>query len=430
MPNLAQKMLLDMRAERIQRMGIQMPRGALKTPRTVENAYAVKLRAYQKEVNKQLMEVLEPLIDTYRQDATTAEIEATTEAAERAITAAIAGGAVLSGIVSNQGTNITQANDKKYSADFYTALGFNSIPPDQVNEALNSWKTENVKLIKGVNDDQIKSIETLLLRSSRDGTNKGTLTQEIQKTMRSSVKRATLIAVDQTLKLDGQIDRFKQTEAGVSHFIWRTAGDERVRPKHRALNGNKYSWKTGANGIYPKQEVRCRCWAEPSFEEILGPEFKAAPAQPIKAPMPKKPKKKKAPKPKTTAPKPETPKVKTPKVKPTKPTPKAPTQAEQTQKLRKELEERKAQNEKLRETLKTQEQKNKKLLSDLKDTEKAQREAERNKEKAKQIEKDAKKKLTSIKGKLKRAEFGKAPSVTTEDLNEVQSAIDDLKGLL
>lgn len=291
MPNLAQKMLNDMRADKIQQAGIRVPTRELKTSRTLENQYAVKLRAYQKEINKQLLEVLQPIINTYRQDATTQEIEATTKVAQEVITNAILTGAVLSNVVSTQGSNILSASDKKYSADMFTVMGFNSTDPDITSQMIDSWKTENVKLIKGVNDDQIKSIETLLLRAGREGTNKSNLTSEIQKIMKSSVKRATLIAVDQVLKLDGQIDRMKQTEAGVSHFIWRTAGDERVRPKHRALNGKKFSWKTGADGLYPKQEVRCRCWAEPSFEEILGPEYKAAPAQPIKEPMPKKAKK-------------------------------------------------------------------------------------------------------------------------------------------
>lgn len=283
-------MLNDMRADKIQQAGIRVPTRELKTSRTLENQYAVKLRAYQKEINKQLLEVLQPIINTYRQDATTQEIEATTEVAQGVITNAILTGAVLSNVVSTQGTGILSASDKKYSADIFTVMGFNSTDPDITSQMVDSWKTENVKLIKGVNDDQIKSIETLLLRAGREGTNKSNLTSEIQKIMKSSVKRATLIAVDQTLKLDGQIDRMKQTEAGVSHFIWRTAGDERVRPKHRAYNGKKYSWKTGADGVYPKQEVRCRCWAEPSFEEILGPEYKAAPPQPIKEPLPKKPK--------------------------------------------------------------------------------------------------------------------------------------------
>ncbi len=43
------------------------------------------------------------------------------------------------------------------------------------------------------------------------------------------------------------------------HYIWRTAGDERVRPEHAALNGTIRNWSESPN---PTEEYNCRCYAE------------------------------------------------------------------------------------------------------------------------------------------------------------------------
>ena len=270
MLNLAQKMLLDMRVQSIRDRNINIPKIQQPKTRLLEMSYAAKLRSYQREINRNLMEVLEPLIVTYLQDATTEQIETVTEVASEKIGDYILDGAFLTYIVTDQSRKISEYNDRRWSAPLFAAVGFNAI---RSAEMLNSWTVENIKLIKGVNDEQTKKIETLLLRSDREGMQPGGLTKEIRKIMKSTLSRATLIATDQTLKLNGQIDRMKQTESGVRKFRWRTWGDQQVRPEHQRRNGKIYTWRRGADGEFPGQPVRCRCWAEPDFSEILGEEF-------------------------------------------------------------------------------------------------------------------------------------------------------------
>lgn len=50
------------------------------------------------------------------------------------------------------------------------------------------------------------------------------------------------------------------TEAPQGYYIWRTAGDERVRPEHAQYNGTKRAWNDSPN---PGEDFNCRCWAEP-----------------------------------------------------------------------------------------------------------------------------------------------------------------------
>ncbi len=74
---------------------------------------------------------------------------------------------------------------------------------------------------------------------------------------------AALIARDQVSKLNGQLNRARQTAAGITSFVWETQDDSRVRPEHRALDGRRFTWADGAGGVYPGQPVQCRCWARP-----------------------------------------------------------------------------------------------------------------------------------------------------------------------
>jgi SPP1 gp7 family putative phage head morphogenesis protein len=80
-----------------------------------------------------------------------------------------------------------------------------------------------------------------------------------------SDNRAKLIARDQTAKLNSDLNRFRQDQAGVDKYVWRTSQDERVRARHRGLEGKVYEWgePTGAeDGLPPGQPIQCRCVAQ------------------------------------------------------------------------------------------------------------------------------------------------------------------------
>ncbi len=58
--------------------------------------------------------------------------------------------------------------------------------------------------------------------------------------------------------LDTLNDALTDTPQG--YYIWRTAGDERVRPEHAQYNGTKRAWSDSPD---PGEDFNCRCWAEP-----------------------------------------------------------------------------------------------------------------------------------------------------------------------
>ncbi len=50
-----------------------------------------------------------------------------------------------------------------------------------------------------------------------------------------------------------------------THYIWRTSGDEKVRPSHAANNGKIFAWKNPPATGHPGQDYNCRCWADPYY---------------------------------------------------------------------------------------------------------------------------------------------------------------------
>lgn len=60
-------------------------------------------------------------------------------------------------------------------------------------------------------------------------------------------------------------------------YIWRTSGDDKVRPDHKALNWTVRNWE---NSPDPGEEINCRCWAWPVEEGLrpVYPEFLLIPA--------------------------------------------------------------------------------------------------------------------------------------------------------
>jgi SPP1 gp7 family putative phage head morphogenesis protein len=63
--------------------------------------------------------------------------------------------------------------------------------------------------------------------------------------------------------------QLKAKERFSSHYIWRTQGDERVRPEHAARDGQVFSWDDPAISP-PGTEFGCRCIAVP-YHGIFDP---------------------------------------------------------------------------------------------------------------------------------------------------------------
>lgn len=82
-------------------------------------------------------------------------------------------------------------------------------------------------------------------------------------------EHAAFIARDQVGKLQGQSTAARQQSLGLTRFVWRTAGDERVRDEHVDRDGEVYEYDDPPDGELPGEPINCRCTAEPVFEDVL-----------------------------------------------------------------------------------------------------------------------------------------------------------------
>jgi SPP1 gp7 family putative phage head morphogenesis protein len=124
-------------------------------------------------------------------------------------------------------------------------------------QAMDVVLEENVGLIKSIPDHLFDDVEKLVSTSLLQGTRVEELALQIFARFAVTENRAMLIARDQVGKWQGNLNRFRQLDAGITEYEWLTVGDERVRPTHRARDGKRYSW--AGPETKPGQEVQCRC---------------------------------------------------------------------------------------------------------------------------------------------------------------------------
>lgn len=74
------------------------------------------------------------------------------------------------------------------------------------------------------------------------------------------------IPVEQTL-LDFEL-KAKEDENPTTHYIWRTRGDQNVRPEHARNNGKTFAWDSPPDTGHPGEDFGCRCEAEPYYPAI------------------------------------------------------------------------------------------------------------------------------------------------------------------
>lgn len=171
---------------------------------------------------------------------------------------------------------LVYANAKRETARQLGAIGIAPVTNNiYTPQLLSSFVKENVGLVKSVGADQLPVLEQMVTGAFR----RGTRVEQLQKDLRAKLgltrARASLIANDQVLKLQGEFTRVEQTNAGIRGYIWRTVKDGRVRDFHRGLEGTKQSWskppvvsKDGRQA-HPGGDYRCRCFAEPDIDTLV-----------------------------------------------------------------------------------------------------------------------------------------------------------------
>ncbi|MEJ8308593.1 phage minor head protein [Agrobacterium larrymoorei] len=177
----------------------------------------------------------------------------------------------LTRVATNTVNRILDLEAQRHTSTFIDtarrALGINLaavVQQEDLADYLVTAAARNASLITGLADDTIKRIQQTVYQNSIAGDSVTTLRKALVQDFGISDRRAKLIARDQTAKLTSDLNRIRQEQAGVTSYKWTTSHDERVRERHKQLDGRAYKWgqATGAEGgLPPGQPINCRCIA-------------------------------------------------------------------------------------------------------------------------------------------------------------------------
>lgn len=145
-----------------------------------------------------------------------------------------------------------------------------------LNDRMAAFVKENVDLITKWPDALKTQAEEIIMRGARTGTAPSEIESELRDRIDVVEGRYDMIARDQVNKFNGQLSRIRHEDLGITRYTWDTSHDERVRPMHRELEGEVFSYDdppiTNPQGERnnPGEDYNCRCADIPYIEDIVG----------------------------------------------------------------------------------------------------------------------------------------------------------------
>lgn len=253
-------------------------------PRGAELQYRTELLKLLGEIETQVEESILPIVrravDQTRQrrpdaagarfDAPADDVTSATDRIRERLASTLLSPESLRASAGAIAQNISVFNRGQLNRVFEATVGI-GLPSTEpgLTDLLRGFIQDNARLITSLATDTISQIEGSVLRGLRRGQTNSDIAASIRNATGVSARRARLIARDQVASLNGELTQIRQTRMGVSEYIWRTSGDERVRDEHQALDGTRHSWANPPAGGHPGEPINCRCVAEPVLDDIF-----------------------------------------------------------------------------------------------------------------------------------------------------------------
>lgn len=234
-----------------------------KPSKTAEDQYSLALRRLVREwakvVRKEVLPAAKAVTAGTRQDAKDPKGagKKLSAAAKRLANASSVGKAI------DKAAKTTDKHTRKE----LIKLGISPDKTPGLTKLFKNWRKSNVSLIRRFLDTEAEKMTTLLEGSF--GRRFESVAKDIQERLGVTSRRADLIARDQSLSLNAQIAKSKQEAAGISEYIWTSAGDAKVRDLHTVLDGQRFKFSeppvSSADGSrgHPGEPINCRCTQYP-----------------------------------------------------------------------------------------------------------------------------------------------------------------------
>lgn len=141
-----------------------------------------------------------------------------------------------------------------------------------MRDAYNAVIDENVGLIKSIAEQHMTGVRTALMQSVQNGRDLAYLTEQLEKRIGITKRRAAFIARDQNNKATAVMVRTRALELGVTKARWvHSAGGKQPRPEHVKAGRERlefdlakgHDFNNGEGIVWPGTAINCRCVAVP-----------------------------------------------------------------------------------------------------------------------------------------------------------------------
>lgn len=166
--------------------------------------------------------------------------------------------------------------DQKFQDDYGDALGIADLS-EAGKKKLARMYTESLNpYIKKFASEQIADLRSIVKTNAETGYRFDVLVERIEDRYSVSQSKAEFLARQETALFTSKARQVRFGEAGVTKYIWRTAGDSEVRESHKHLNGRTFEYskppivdQASGRRANPGQDYNCRCADEPIIENVL-----------------------------------------------------------------------------------------------------------------------------------------------------------------
>ncbi|QMV49869.1 MAG: minor head protein [Mu-like cryoconite phage AB09] len=165
----------------------------------------------------------------------------------------------LDNIASGIGLEVAGLNKENLTSQIASVLGVDVFIDDsKLEDRIRAFSFDNVRLIKTIPERYLNDVQSKVFDGFTDGLRWEEIAADLEDTYGTSEYNAERIARDQVNKLNGQLTEERQTNLGVTEYVWRTALDDRVRDSHADKEGKKFEWEdppmdTGS----PGEDIMC-----------------------------------------------------------------------------------------------------------------------------------------------------------------------------
>jgi phage putative head morphogenesis protein, SPP1 gp7 family len=170
-------------------------------------------------------------------------------------------------------SNVNRQNQRRFLRGT-KAVGIDVFGDSQaLQDLLEASTLDNARLITTIPSQYLNQVQSIVMTNMRSGLLPRNIIGQLRNQFGVTQRRAALIARDQTSKVNGEINKARQTSAGFEFFKWETAEDSRVRDDHEEIakadvgyGPGVYRWDDPPKDdkgqkIIPGSAINCRCVA-------------------------------------------------------------------------------------------------------------------------------------------------------------------------